>query len=181
MKDSVNIINEKNMSSESEALAYVGEVNVEEDSLKNKYLTFKVHDDEYGIEVRYVIEIIGIQKITQLPDMPNFIKGVINLRGRVIPLLDIRLRFKLDEIEYGNRTCIIVVAVGDAYFGLIVDTVSEVVDIMPGQIDPPPKSNLSTSNKYIQGMGKFGDQVKIILNVNKILSDDELNSLASKN
>lgn len=118
------------MSINTETLAYTEDFNADDSSLKDKYLTFKVHDEDYGIEIRYVIEIIGIQKITQIPDMPSFIKGVINLRGRVIPLIDIRLRFNLEEIEYGNRTCIVVVAVGDAYFGLIVDTVSEVVDIL---------------------------------------------------
>lgn len=146
-------------------------------SLKDKYLTFKVAEEEYGLEVRHIIEIVGIQKITQLPDMPDFIKGVINLRGKVIPVIDIRLRFRLPEQEYGNRTCIIVVSFEESTFGLIVDTVSEVLDIPESQIDAPPRSKFNANNRYIQGIGKVEDMVKILLNVNKLLSDEEISAL----
>ncbi|MFP4527519.1 MAG: chemotaxis protein CheW [Candidatus Kapaibacterium sp.] len=152
-------------------------IETDEDSQKDKYLTFRVDDEDFAVDIRYVIEIIGIQKITGLPDMPDFIKGVINLRGKVIPVMDIRLRFHMKEIEYGDRTCIIVAKVGETYFGLIVDTVSEVLDIPASEIDPPPRSGMTGSRRYLQGIGKVGDQVKIILDINRILSEEELSDI----
>jgi purine-binding chemotaxis protein CheW len=149
----------------------------DEESQKDKYLTFRVGEEDFAVEISYVIEIIGIQKITGLPDMPDFIKGVINLRGRVIPVMDVRLRFRMEELEYGDRTCIIVAKVGDTYFGLIVDTVSEVMDIPSDQIDPPPKSRLSGKRQYIKGIGKVGDGVKIILDISRILSEEEFSDI----
>ncbi len=154
-------------------------IDVEEDAMKDKYLTFRIADEDYAVEIRYVTEIIGIQKITQLPEMPNFIKGVINLRGQVIPVIDVRLRFKVEEKEYEDRTCIIVVNVQDVLFGLIVDTVSEVLNIENENISPPPKSNFGHKNKYIQGIGKAADSIKIILNLNKIFSENEMDDLSS--
>lgn len=151
---------------------------MEEDSLKDKYLTFKVADEDYAVDVRYVIEIIGIQKITQLPDMPDFLKGVINLRGKVIPVIDIRLRFRLPELEYGNRTCIIVVSFKEIYFGIVVDTVSEVVVIPEETLTKPPSSG-SMRNQYLKNIGKIDEQVKIIINIEKLLSEEEINNITN--
>ncbi|GAB4165643.1 MAG: chemotaxis protein CheW [Geothermobacteraceae bacterium] len=150
------------------------------DGLKGKYLTFHIADEDYGIEIRHVTEIIGIQAITDVPDMPPFIKGVINLRGNVIPVMDVRLRFRLPEIPYEERTCIVVVHVEDKTVGLVVDRVNEVVDIADADIEPPPRTK-SESSQYIQGMGKVGDQVKILLDVDRLLYCDEMDKYRNGN
>lgn len=151
----------------------------EEDTQKDKYLTFHLAGEDYGIEIAFVTEIIGIQKITEVPDMPQFIKGVINLRGKVIPVMDVRLKFNLDEKEYNERTCIVVVDISDTSIGLVVDEVSEVVDIPETQVEPPPQTGTGTSSRYLKGMGKLDDEVKILLNVDKLLYDEELEKIAS--
>ncbi len=145
------------------------QVNCTEDTQKDKYLTFRLADEDYGIEICHVTEIIGIQKITKVPDMANFIKGVINLRGKVIPVMDVRARFKLPPREYDERTCVIVVNVNNQDIGLVVDRVNEVVDIPVSQVEPPPLSSQSASTHYIRGIGKMGDSVKILLDGEKLL------------
>jgi purine-binding chemotaxis protein CheW len=146
----------------------------DEDTQKDKYLTFTVGNEDYGIEIAHVTEIIGTQKITDVPDMPIYIKGVINLRGKVIPVMDVRLRFKMPEREYDDRTCIIVVNVGGTPIGLVVDTVKEVADIPENQIEPPPDFSKSTSQRYIMGLGKMGDAVKILLDVQKLVRREDM-------
>jgi purine-binding chemotaxis protein CheW len=148
-----------------------------EDTQEGKYLTFHMGDEDYGIEIRYVTEIIGIQRITEVPDMPCFIKGVINLRGKVIPVMDVRARFNLPPREYDERTCIVVVQMNTTSVGLVVDKVNEVADIPPENIEPPPRSTAGGSSEYIQGMGKMGDRVKILLNVGKLLYDSDLDQI----
>ncbi len=150
----------------------------EEDTQKGKYLTFVVGKEEYGIEIRYVQEINGIQNITDLPDVPHFVKGVINLRGKVIPVIDVRLRFGLEEREYDERTCIIVVNLHQMTVGLIVDSVSEVLDIKDDDIEPPPRASMGAGSRYVQGLGKIGDGVKILLDVHKLLFDEEMGQIA---
>lgn len=147
-----------------------------EDTQEGKYLTFHMGDEDYGIEIRYVTEIIGIQRITEVPDMPMFIKGVINLRGKVIPVMDVRARFNLPPREYDERTCIVVVQLNETSVGLVVDKVNEVADIPAENIEPPPRSH-SGSAEYIQGMGKIGESVKILLNVGKLLYDSEVEQI----
>jgi purine-binding chemotaxis protein CheW len=137
-----------------------------EDTQKDKFLTFRLVNEDYGISIRQVTEIIGIQTITEVPDMPAFIKGVINLRGKVIPVMDVRARFGLPEREYDGRTCVVVVDVGGKTMGLIVDHVNEVLDIPAGHVEKPPVSHAGGgSGRYVQGIGKIGDKVKIILDV----------------
>jgi purine-binding chemotaxis protein CheW len=153
------------------------ELEQEEDTQEGKFLTFPIGKEEYGIEIRFVTEIIGIQKITDLPDMPAYVKGVINLRGKVIPVIDVRLRFGFEERDYDERTCIVVVNINEVAVGLIVDSVREVLDIPAGQIDPPPSVRKGAESRYIQGLGKVGDDVKIILDVNKLLFEEELEKL----
>ncbi|NCD34266.1 MAG: purine-binding chemotaxis protein CheW [Spartobacteria bacterium] len=146
-----------------------------EDSMKDRYLTFRVGKEVYGINIYHVIEIVSVHKITVVPDMPEFVKGVINLRGQVIPIIDVRLRFSMEPRAYDERTCIVVVKVKDINIGMVVDTVNEVLDIPPEQISPPPRSSSqSGGGRYIQGMGKIGDQVKILLDVEKLLFEEEL-------
>ena len=152
----------------------------DEDTQKDKYLTFHLAGEEYGIDIVFVTEIIGIQKITEVPEMPVFIKGVINLRGKVIPIMDIRSKFKFESRDYDDRTCIIVVDITGTAIGLVVDEVSEVVDIPAEQIEPPPTTGQGTSVRYLKGMGKIGDTVKILLNVEKLLYEEELEQVVAE-
>jgi purine-binding chemotaxis protein CheW len=151
----------------------------DEDTLSSRYLTFHLGDEVYGFEIRYVIEIIGIQKITEVPDMPDFVKGVINLRGQVIPVMDVRLRFHLEPRAYDERTCVIVVNIDGSTVGLIVDTVEEVREILPDNISPAPQLAKTEKSRYILGMGKVGEDVKILLDVGKLLHEEEIVALKS--
>jgi purine-binding chemotaxis protein CheW len=150
----------------------------DEDTQKDKYLTFHLAGEDYGIEIAFVTEIIGIQKITDVPDMPGFVKGVINLRGKVIPVMDVRSRFNFKFRDYDNRTCIVVVDINGTAVGLVVDKVNEVADIPEDKIEPPPKISKATSSRFIKGMGKMGEDVKILLKVDQLLFDDELEQIA---
>lgn len=146
----------------------------DENSQENKYLLFHIGNEMYGIGIMHVTDIIELQKITSVPDMPEYIKGVINLRGRVIPVMDLRLRFRMKSREYDDRTCIIIINVNDVAIGLIVDTVSEVRDIFEKDIDPPPEfKSEDASERYISGLGKIEGEVKILLDVQKILKNDD--------
>jgi purine-binding chemotaxis protein CheW len=148
-----------------------------EDTLKNMYLTFRLGKEDYGIEIRYVTEIVGMQKITEVPDMPVYVKGVVNLRGQVIPVLDMRLRFNMESRDYDERTCIVVVNIGGAQVGLVVDTVNEVRNIDDNQISPPPKAAGADSARYIQGMGKVGEDVIVLLEGQRLLHENEASTL----
>lgn len=148
-----------------------------EDTQKGRFLTFAIGKEVYGIEIKYVTEIINIQKITEVPELPNYIKGIINLRGKIIPVLDVRLRFRKEAKEYNDRTCIVVVDIEDISVGLIVDSVSEVTSIIESDIVPPPDANTGFNNKYIKGIGKVGDEVKLLLDCSKLLSDEDCDSL----
>ncbi|MGE4503968.1 MAG: chemotaxis protein CheW [Desulfovibrionaceae bacterium] len=150
-----------------------------EDTQKDKYLTFQIGDEDYGIEIRHVTEIIGIQKITEVPDMPAFVKGVINLRGQVIPVMDVRTRFHMEPREYDDRTCVIVVRINESAIGMVVDTVNEVADIPEDAVSPPPMVSKGEGSRYLQGMGKIGGEVKILLDVNRLLHDEDLTRIAA--
>ncbi|WP_010246263.1 chemotaxis protein CheW [Acetivibrio cellulolyticus] len=150
---------------------------LEEDTQKGRFLTFIIGKEVYGIEIKYVTEIVNIQKITEVPELPDYIKGIINLRGKIIPVLDVRLRFKKESKEYNDRTCIIVIDIGDISVGLIVDSVAEVIAITENDIVPPPDENTGFHNKYIKGIGKVGDEVKLILDCSRLLSDEDCESL----
>lgn len=149
----------------------------EEDTQKGKYLTFLIGKEVYGIEIKYVTEIIGIQQITEVPELPEYIKGIINLRGKIIPVLDVRLRFKKEPMEYNDRTCIVVVEIKDISVGLIVDSVAEVVSISESDIVPPPEANTGFNNRYIKEIGKVGDEVKLLLDCAKLLNDEDCENL----
>lgn len=147
-----------------------------EDTQEGKFLTFFLGEEEYGIEIQYVTEIIGIQTMTDLPDTPSFMKGVINLRGKLVQLIDVRLRFNLEERRYNDRTCIVVVNVNEMSVGLIADAVSEVIDISESQIEAPPKMTNKAGSRYIQGLGKVGENVKILLDMKKLLFEEDVES-----
>lgn len=148
----------------------------EEDTQKDKYLTFSLGSESYGIEIRYVTEIVGIQPITEVPELPDYIKGIINLRGKIIPVLDVRSRFKKSSINYNDRTCIVVIDIKDISIGMIVDAVEEVLSIPGKEIVPPPDIN-KAGRKYIRGIGKTGSQVTLLLDCDKLLDDDEVESI----
>jgi purine-binding chemotaxis protein CheW len=147
----------------------------EEDTISGRFLTFLLGNEYYGIPIRYILEIIEIQEITEVPNMPAYYKGVINLRGKVLPVMDLRLRFNLPERAFDDRTCIIVCEINNSIASIIVDTVEEVVEIPKENIEPPPKFNsLDSKNRYISGMGKIGDRVVINLDMENIFSEQEI-------
>lgn len=154
------------------------ELGEEEDTQKDKFLTFHVAGEDYGIEIAYVTEIIGMQSITEVPDMPAFVKGVINLRGKVIPVMDVRSRFNFNLREYDGRTCIIVVDIKDNCVGLVVDAVNEVMTIPEAQIEPPPTTGSRNGGCYLKGLGKIDDNVKILLDVEQLLYHNEVGQVA---
>lgn len=143
-----------------------------------KFLTFALGNEEYGIPIQKVKEIIGIMDITNIPKTPQFIKGVINLRGKIIPVMDLRLKFGLEEKAYNQRTCIIVVEVNIAeskrMMGIVVDTVSEVVNIQSGEIEPPPRYSTHVDNEFLIGMGKVKGKVILLLEIEQVLTSEEL-------
>jgi purine-binding chemotaxis protein CheW len=146
-----------------------------------KYLTFTLDEEEYGIGILKVKEIIGMMDITLVPRTPEFIKGVINLRGKVIPIIDLRLKFEMGEIPYTDRTCIIVVEIdsekGTILIGIVVDAVSEVLNIQENDIEETPAFGTQLNTNYILGMAKTGDGVKILLNIDRVLSIEEITDI----
>ena len=148
-----------------------------EDSQRDLFLTFHLHQEDYGIAINHVTEIIGIQNITEVPDMPAEVKGVINLRGQVIPVMDVRLKFGLPGRDYDDRTCVIVVEVNEHSTGLVVDRVKDVVEIAAEQIEAPPYGNSKQS--YIQGLGKVDNTVKILLDIKSLVGVAEGNYRAA--
>jgi purine-binding chemotaxis protein CheW len=160
-------------------MAQVGILNIteqDEDTLKGKYLIFSMGNELYGMEIRYITEIIGIQPITEVPEMPEYVKGITNLRGKIIPVMDARLRFKKEVREYDDRTCIIVIDTDDISIGLIVDSVSEVIALRDEDIAPPPEINKG-GHRYIKGIGKAGGSVKLLLDCQRLLADETLDPL----
>jgi len=149
--------------------------------LEGKYLTFTLANEDYGLEILKVREIIGMLDITAIPQTPPFIKGVINLRGRVIPVIDLRLKFDLPPMEYGERTCIIVVEVktdaGSVQMGVVVDSVSEVLNINGADIEPPPSFGSRLDTRYILGLAKVRGTIKILLDIDRVLGPRELAGL----
>lgn len=146
-----------------------------------KYLTFSLKEEEYGIGILKVKEIIGMMPITSVPRTPEFVKGVVNLRGKVIPVMDLRLKFSMESIEYTDRTCIIVVEIDSnektVLIGIVVDAVSEVLNIKENEIEETPQFGISLNTEYILGMAKMEGGVKILLEIDKVLSTEEIEAL----
>lgn len=151
---------------------------------EGKYLTFTLAEEEYGIGILRIKEIIGMMPITPVPQTPEFVKGVINLRGKVIPVVDLRLRFGMEEIDYTERTCIIVVEIsggtGTVQTGIVVDSVSEVMNIKGGDIEDSPSFGANLDTGYILGMAKMEGDVKILLDIDKVLSAEEIADIKTK-
>ena len=156
-------------------------IDQEEDTQNGKYLTFTLGSEDYGLDIKYVTEIIGIQEITEVPELPEYIRGIINIRGKIIPVMDVRLRFRKSFREYNDRTCIVVVETEDISVGLIVHAVSEVISIQDEDIVKPPDLNKKLGNKYIKGIGKVKNEVKLLLDCNKLLGSDEIQNLETIN
>lgn len=144
---------------------------------EGKYLTFTLASEDYGIGILKVKEIIGIMAITTVPQTPDYVKGVINLRGKVIPVIDLRLKFAMEDMAYTERTCIIVVEISGGgnkiMMGILVDSVSEVLNIKSSDIEDTPNFGSQLNTDYILGMAKMGERVKILLDIDKVLSDAE--------
>ena len=150
---------------------------------EGKYLTFSLADEEYGVGILKIKEIIGMMPITTVPQTPEFVKGVINLRGKVIPVIDLRLRFGMKKSDYTDRTCIIVVDLKsqatDILIGVVVDSVSEVLNIKGEDIEDTPTFGTSLNTAYILGMAKMEGGVKILLDIDRVLSEEEVAALES--
>jgi purine-binding chemotaxis protein CheW len=142
-----------------------------------KFLTFFLADEEYGLEILKVHEILGVLPITRVPRTPSFIRGVINLRGKVIPIVDLRRKFGMPDEDDTAQTCIIVVQVQGLQMGVVVDRVSEVLDIAGEQVEPPPAFGCDVDTSYILGIGKGEGRVRILLDIDKALTTAELHSL----
>jgi purine-binding chemotaxis protein CheW len=167
MQDKESRMNTKAVVDEESSVSLVG-------FSPGKFLTFHLASEDYGIPIHFVKEIISIQKITPVPHFPEYMKGVINLRGRILVVMDLRLRFSLQLMEYHERTCIIVVSSKDKELGLIVDTVADVSILGEGDLEPPPAVKRATSANYIGGMGKSGEQVIMLLDLEKLLAEEDL-------
>lgn len=148
---------------------------------QDKYVTFKSGNEYFALKIEYVNEIIVFQEITEIPESEDYIKGLINLRGKIIPVIDVRVRFKQEPEAYTDRTCIIVVNVKDMVVGLIVEKVAEVVMIKEEDILPPPSATIGheekTQNRYVYGIGKVGEEVKLLLDPDRLLKDEDLLAL----
>ena len=148
---------------------------------EGKYLTFSLAGEEYGIGILKVKEIIGMMEITRVPQTPSYVQGVINLRGKVIPVIDLRQKFGLEAGEYTERTCVVVVEVlrdgGQVLIGSVVDSVSEVLNIKEGEIEETPDFGVEMDTQYLLGMAKAGGGIKLLLDIDSVLGSEELTAL----
>lgn len=152
----------------------MGAIAVENETTEGKFLTFALEKEIYGVEILKVKEIICLMDITNVPQTPDYMKGVINLRGKVIPVIDLRLKFSMSEVEHTQETCIIVVEVHNSLIGVIVDGVSEVMYIKGEEIEDAPSFGQEVDTKFIKGLGKTKERIIILLDIEKVLSSEEL-------
>jgi purine-binding chemotaxis protein CheW len=149
-------------------------------SLAGKYLTFFLADEEYGLEILKAQEIIGFMNVTPIPRAPDYVKGVINLRGKIIPVIELRTRFNLATAACTGETCIIVVQTSGMQVGIIVDKVSEVLDIAGADIENAPSFGAGGETDFILGIGKAADRVRLLLDIDRILNKEDLSSLSNE-
>ncbi len=154
-------------------------------TFEGKYLTFNLMDEFYGVNVEHILQIIAIPDITKIPKTPNFVKGVINLRGKIIPVIDLRLKFKLPEQEYNDRTSIVIIKIkaehSEIFIGIIIDKVLEVLDIHAEDIENTPAFGVKLDTEFILGMAKVKNKVVTLLNIDKILTETELTQIENTN
>lgn len=148
-----------------------------EDQQKDQYLIFTLGRDSYGIDIDHVTEIIGMQTVTPVPELPDYVRGIISLRGRIIPVIDVRIRFRMEQKEYGDRTCIIILELESMSVGLIVDGVSDVVSFSAEELSPPPEVS-GVSSRFVKHIGRVGDAIKLILDCEKILNEEDAELLS---
>lgn len=144
-----------------------------EDAQSGKYLEFLIDKESYGIPIRFVTEIISMQAVNSLPEAPDYVKGIINLRGRIIPVIDMHCRLNKKDMAYTDRTCIVVAETEWLNIGLIVDSVTEVLMIDEKDIAPAPQIKMADSHGYLLGVGKVNGEVKLLLDCDKLFSDEE--------
>ena len=152
----------------------------QDDEQQGLYLTFELDNEYYGLWIGYVTEIIGILPFTEVPELPAYVRGIFNLRGRIIPLMDLRLRFQKKFVEYDERSCVIVIDVAANTVGLIVDSVSEVIAFSEADIIEQPMLSSGVSNQFIKSIGKVGNEVKLLLDCDKLLSNQEIEILINE-
>lgn len=155
-------------------------VNILDDAQRGRYLAFFVGNEAFGIEILYVTEIIGLQTITAIPEMPDYVKGIINLRGRIIPLIDVRLRFGKAPKEYDDRTCVIVVGVNGFSYGFIVDSVYEVMSIPDEDIVPLPEIQSASGNRFVKNIGKTATGIILVVDCEKLLTSEDIGDIEDK-
>lgn len=165
MQDNLNVLNSE----------------LDEDTLKGKYLTFYTDNQLFGISIADVVQIVGMQEITAVPEFPSYAKGVINLRGIIIPIIDVRLRLKKEEIGYNERTCIIVTNINGSYIGFIVDEVNEVTNIDNENISDPPKMGSDYTNTFITGIAKLNNSIVLLIDLKKVLDEKEIELITNVN
>jgi purine-binding chemotaxis protein CheW len=154
-------------------------VSFEPKDIEGKYLTFNLMNEHYGVNVEWILQIIAIPDITKIPKTPPFVRGVINLRGKIIPVIDLRLKFELPEQGYHDRTSVIILKVKqpegtEVYIGIIVDRVIEVLDIHEPEIEKTPSFSSDFDSQFILGMAKVKNIVVTLLNINKLINEIEL-------
>lgn len=149
-------------------------LDLDEDTIKDKYLTFYIDKQLFGISIVDVVQIVGMQEITDVPEFPSYARGVINLRGTIIPIIDVRMRLKEKEMACDERTCIIVTNIKDSYIGFIVNSVNEVIDIYNEDISDPPQIGNDYVNTYVTGIAKLSDNIVLLIDLKKILNEKEL-------
>ncbi len=152
----------------------------QDDDQEGMYLTFELANEYYGLWIGYVTEIIGILPFTEVPELPAYVRGIFNLRGRIIPLMDMRLRFQKKFVDYDERSCVIVIDVAENTVGLIVDSVSEVITFSEADIIEQPMLSSGVSNQFIKSIGKIGNDVKLLLDCDKLLSNQEIEVLINQ-
>lgn len=146
--------------------------------LESKYLTFFTDEQLFGIPIAEVVQIIGMQKITEIPEFPEYAKGIINLRGEIIPIIDVRIRLCKPVKEYNDRTCIIVTDIKGSSFGFVVDEVDEVTEILDEVISAPPQMGGETATRYLTGVAKLKEKIVLIMDIRKLLGEQEFASLS---
>lgn len=144
------------------------------DAVSSEYLVFSLGDEEYAVDILKVQEIRGYENVTRIANVPEFIKGVTNLRGVIVPIIDLRLKFHLDKVEYGGQTVVIVVNVDDRIVGIVVDGVSDVMSLAPDQIKPAPEFGVTLSSDYLSGIGSLEDRMLVLVDIEKLLTHEEM-------
>ncbi|CAD5246609.1 MULTISPECIES: chemotaxis protein CheW [Halomonadaceae] len=139
-----------------------------------EFLVFSLGDEEYAIDILKVQEIRGYENVTRIANAPEFIKGVTNLRGVIVPIVDLRIKFHFDKVEYGGQTVVIVVNVADRVVGIVVDGVSDVMTLTPDQIKPAPEFGVTLSSDFLSGLGSLDDRMLVLVDIDKLLTSDEM-------